>query len=193
MSANGRTAGKPFRLTSRTRRSPLERIQKTQSPGLVSVGDTTAGRKSHERGEVREPRIKNNRQFELKLQAQLWDLEDVEDFEVLLRPDSEDSGTPVTTRLQQREVDELGQRREDGRKGAGPANRTARKIAARWTTGGVFRKYKPLEASRLVDFTRSASAGGGKVEEERKISAASVVSNCSVGKAGTKGHLMSGA
>ncbi|KAJ7823144.1 hypothetical protein B0H14DRAFT_2598063 [Mycena olivaceomarginata] len=68
-----------------------------------------------------------------------------------------------------------------------------RKIAARWTTGGVFRKYKPLEASRLVDFTRPASAGGGKVEEERKISAASVVSNCSVGKAGTKGRLMSGA
>jgi hypothetical protein len=55
----------------------------------------------------------------------LEDLEDVENFEVLLRPDSEDSGTPVTTRLQQREVDELGQRREDGRKGAGPANRTA--------------------------------------------------------------------
>ncbi|KAJ7346994.1 hypothetical protein DFH08DRAFT_809756 [Mycena albidolilacea] len=41
-----------------------------------------------------------------------------------------------------------------------------RKIAARWTTGGVFRKYKPLETSRLVDFTRPASAGGGKVEEE---------------------------
>ncbi|KAJ7886560.1 hypothetical protein B0H14DRAFT_2563240 [Mycena olivaceomarginata] len=157
-------------------------------------------------GEARELRIQDNGQFELKLQhchrisapsllcssreGTLEDLEDVEDFEVLL---SEDSGTPVATRLQQREVDELGQRREDGRKGAGPANRTARKIAARWTTGGVFRKYKPLEASRLVDFTRPASAGGGKVEEERKISAASVVSNRSVGKAGTKGRLMSGA